>query len=375
MRTFGYVEPIVWNSRTGYVVGGHQRLGILRDQGVGEVDVVVVDLPPAKERALNVALNRITGTFDDAKLADVLRELTADDRLLAGFTDLDFEGLIRKLRFDQRTTDPDHIPENVQARTKLGDVWVMGKHRLLCGDSTSEADVCRLMGNERAVLFATDPPYLVAYDGRNHPHKWNEPEPPRKNKDWSGQYGFTWDESAKGWEIYERFYRVAMEHAVATDAAWYCWHASRHQAKLEALWETLGAFVHQQIIWVKDRPILTRSCYMWQHEPALHGWVRGRRPRVNKGATYPSVWEVATVQPGKATDHPTSKPVELFRRPMKVHTLPGEVCFEPFSGSGSQLIAAEELGRRCFAIEISPTFCDVAVTRWERFTGQKARRS
>ena len=133
-----------------------------------------------------------------------------------------------------------------------------------------------------------------------------------------------------------------------------------------------GAFVHQQIIWVKDRPILTRTWYMWQHEPCFFGWVRPHKPKRISDEFPRSVWEIPTIKVGEKTDHPTSKPVEVFRIPMRQHTVPGDICYEPFSGSGSQQIAGEEMGRRVYGLELEPRYIDVIVKRWEAFTGQKA---
>ena len=143
---------------------------------------------------------------------------------------------------------------------------------------------------------------------------------------------------------------------------------------LEAVWQRYGAFVHQQIIWVKDRPVLTRSWYMWQHEPCLFGWIKGKKPERLSSDHPSSVWSVPTIAPGTKTEHPTSKPVELFAIPILQHTKPGEICYEPFSGSGTQFIAAEQAGRICFGIERSPIFCDVIVKRWEQLTELKAER-
>jgi DNA modification methylase len=227
------------------------------------------------------------------------------------------------------------------------------------------------MDSERAILFATDPPYLIGYDGMNHPHKWNEED---KNKDWSDTYGVKWDDAEANPELFERFIAAAQAEAIEPNAAWYCWHASRRQAMLEAAWEKAGAFVHQQLIWNKDRPILTRSWFMWRHEPCFMGWVRPNKPPRWAEDYPPSVWDIPTVPVGQATDHPTSKPVELFAIPMRQHTRAGELCYEPFAGSGSQIIAAEQLGRRCYALEISPIYVDVCVERWEKFTGKKATR-
>jgi len=163
--------------------------------------------------------------------------------------------------------------------------------------------------------------------------------------------------------LYDKFVAVAVQHAITEDAAWYCWHASRNQAMLERVWERYGAFVHQQIIWVKDRPILTRSWYMWQHEPCFFGWVKGQKPP-RASEDYPaSVWTFPTVPAGERTDHPTSKPVELFAIPMAQHTRLGEVCYEPFSGSGSQQVAGEQNGRLVYGLELQPQFVAVILER------------
>jgi len=163
---------------------------------------------------------------------------------------------------------------------------------------------------------------------------------------------------------------VAVREAILPNAAWYCFHASRRQAMVEQAWEKFGAFVHQQIIWAKDRPILTRSWYSWQHEPCFFGWVRPHKPKRVSKEFLSSVWHIPTVPVGQPTEHPTSKPLEVFTIPMKQHTHRDDICYEPFCGSGSQIIAAEMLGRRCFALEISPRYCDVIVRRWIHFVGE-----
>jgi hypothetical protein len=183
-------------------------------------------------------------------------------------------------------------PRNPASRT--GDLWILGDHRLLCGDSTSATDVRRLMNGERAILFATDPPYLVDYDGSNHP---------TRNKDWSASYGTTWDDSSQGAELYDGFIAAAVAEAIAENAAWYCWHASRRQAMLEACWEKAGAFVHQQIIWVKDRGVLTRSHYLWKHEPCFMGWRRPNRPPKVAEETLPSTWALPSFAKDERPDH------------------------------------------------------------------------
>ncbi len=249
-----------------------------------------------------------------------------------------------------------------------GQLWRIGRHRLLCGDSTSRADVERLMDGQRAVLFATDPPYLVDYDGTNHPGTKVSRNRPSLNKDWSESYR-DFDRSDQGDGLYDGFVSVVLEVAIRENAAWYCWHASRRQAMVEAVWERHGAFVHQQIIWTKERPVLTRSWYLWQHEPCFFGWVKGKKPPKGAGATpLSSVWALPSISRSEDIDHPTPKPVECFAIPMLQHTDEGDVCYEPFSGSGTQIVAAEQTGRRCFAMELAPEF--VAVTL-ERLAGLK----
>lgn len=424
---FGLVEPLVWNRRTGNLVGGHQRFKVLLEEGITHAEVSVVDLPPERERALNLALNRISGEWDEEKLARLLDELSRTpglDLALTGFDPPEIDELLASLDLGN-SGGPEAFDLDAELGykgpvvTKPGDLIELGRHRLLCGDCTDPRDVRRLVASGggrsggRAALFATDPPYLVGYDGTNHPRKGPLPrkgrmgsgarrlermkeagedydalassmhEPPLStrgvrrspdagrraprggNKDWSDSYGVTWDDADANSDLYERFVRVAIDEAILPGAAWYCWHASRRHAMLEAVWRRAGVLPHCQIIWVKNRPVLTRTWYAWRHEPCLMGWMKGRKPARVEPAVRSTVWEFDTIPTGPARpDHPTPKPLELFEIPMRQHTRPGEVVYEPFAGSGTQLIAAERLGRRCLALEISPRYCDVIVRRW-----------
>ena len=373
MAQFGWTVPVLV-SGDGEVIAGHGRILAATQLGLTEAPVIVLDhLTEEQRKAYRLADNKLTelGAWDEALLAGELQELAADDfdLSLIGFSDAELDQL---LAFDVGggetaegpSAPPVVVPEpprNPASRT--GDLWILGDHRLLCGDSTSAADVRRLMNGERAALFATDPPYLVDYDGSNHP---------TRNKDWSPSYGVTWDDSSQGAELYDGFIAAAIAEAITEDAAWYCWHASRRQAMLEACWEKAGAFVHQQIIWVKDRGVLTRSHYLWKHEPCFMGWVRPNRPPKVADEMLASTWVIPSLSGEERPDHPTPKPLDCFAIPMRQHVARGGLCYEPFSGSGSQIMAGEATGRRVFAMEISPAYVDVAVERWQAETGRDA---
>ena len=373
MARFGWTVPVLVGA-DGEVIAGHGRILAAAQLGLTEAPVIVLDhLTEEQRRAYRIADNQLTtlGDWNEALLAAELQELAADefDLSVVGFSDAELDQL---LAFDLGGggasegpgTPPVVVPEpprNPASRT--GDLWILGDHRLLCGDSTKPEDVRRLMNGERAALFATDPPYLVDYDGSNHP---------TRSKDWSPSYGVTWDDSSQGAELYDGFIRAAIDEAITEDAAWYCWHASRRQAMLEACWEKAGAFVHQQIIWVKDRGVLTRSHYLWKHEPCFMGWVRPHRPPKVADEMLASTWVIPSLAGDERPDHPTPKPLDCFAIPMRQHVARGGLCYEPFSGSGSQIMAGEATGRRVIAMEISPAYVDVAVERWQVETGRDA---
>ncbi|WP_255440748.1 site-specific DNA-methyltransferase [Paracoccus sp. MC1854] len=369
IREFRFTNPVLI-AEDGTLIAGHGRVLAARLLGMDTVPTITLTgLSDNQRRALVLADNRIAlnAGWDEALLSLELTDLKEAglDLGILGFEDGELDRLLAGTEGEEEgSTLPVVIPEpprNPASRT--GDLWILGDHRLLCGDSTSHDDVRRLMNGERAVLFATDPPYLVDYDGSNHP---------TRNKDWSASYGTTWDDSSQGAELYDGFIGAAVAGAITEDAAWYCWHASRRQAMLEACWEKAGAFVHQQIIWVKDRGVLTRSHYLWKHEPCFMGWRRPNRPPKVAEQTLPSTWEMPSFARDDRPDHPTPKPLDAFGIPMRQHVARGGLCYEPFSGSGSQIMAGEANGRRVFAMEISAAYVDVALERWQAETGKDA---
>jgi DNA modification methylase len=250
----------------------------------------------------------------------------------------------------------------------------LGDHRLLCGDATDASVVKRLMNGERAGLMATDPPYLVDYDGGNHPQTWSKDgkiiSAEAKTRHWDA-----YRDPEGAVDFYQRFLAAALEEALDERPLIYQWFAMMRCEVVLAAWRANGLLPHQVIIWHKSRSVLGRSDFAYNYEPCLYGWVQGQRPaaRLRPPAEASAVWDVASaIEDGATGIHPTQKPVELIRRPIAWHTAAGELIYEPFAGSGTALIAAEMSGRRCYALELSPAFCDVIVTRWERFTGHKA---
>jgi DNA modification methylase len=344
------------------LVDGHLRAETTPDQ---LVPVLVVDLTDDEARmvlATHDPLAAMAEVGHDA-LRDLVATLRTDDPAIRDLLDdLADSAEVPSPWSARRDTEPDLSGE---PRTAPGDLWLLGTHRLLCGDSTKPRDVERLMNGELASLFHTDPPYLVSYTGADRPSK---------GKNWSAVYHEVDIDDAEG------FFRSAFsaaERVLQPDAAWYCWHAHRRASLIERIWDELDVISHQQIVWIKPSILHGYSFYPWRHEPCVMGWKRGHKPRHDgDNASVSSVWELDWdgLSRPVGNEHPTQKPTELFAIPIRKHTRRRDLIYEPFAGSGAQLLAAEALGRRCYAIEIEPRFCDVAVGRWEAATGLVATR-
>jgi DNA modification methylase len=373
LEKYGAARSVVVD-RNNRVIAGNKTVEAARAAGMKSISVIETDgsslvavqrgdldlKRDKKARELAIADNRV-GEIDLEWNPEILASLDVD--LKQFWNENELNALLKDFRGAQLSAPEPKIDQAAELqkkwRTKRGQIWEIGAHRLMCGDSTNGSDVPALMSGETAKLCATDPPYLVSYDAKNHPSK-NFSD--GKNKDWKGRYADKQKSEPLG-PFYEAFLRQALAVCEA-DAAIYVWHASQRQMEVEKAMRDCGILVHQQIIWVKNKPVLTHSFYMWQHEPCFFGWKQGNKPKRNSGEFPTTVWQIdVSVLPGVESRHPTEKPLELFTTPILLHTQVGDVCFEPFSGSGTHLCAAENTGRRCFAIEIEPAFAAVALER------------
>ena len=368
IRRFGWQQPIVAR-RSGEVIAGNTRLKAAQELGMAEVPVWWFDGTDLDAVAFGIADNRTAtfSSFDGEALVKLLEHLRQEDALDGvGYSEDDIDALVQDLR-DQEEIDRDLADDGPEdppavAVAKTGDLWHIGDHRLLCGDSTNLKDVLRVMDGEKAALVATDPPYLVDYTGER---------PNDSGKDWTATYREIDIQDADG------FFRAVFKNVLevlGSHAAIYCWHAHKRCGDIQRIWRDLGILDHQQIIWVKPTSVFGRVYWHFRHEPCVMGWKQGDKPEHDGVHEHDSVWECDWDGKARSVDqgHPNSKPVDLFVRPIKKHTKPSDVVFEPFSGSGSQLIAAERSGRRCRAIEITPAYIDVAVKRWQKATGNEA---
>ena len=347
IEQFGYVEPVIWNEKTGRVVGGHQRLKVLTDMGITEVDVVVVDMATEKEKALNIALNKISGEWDTEKLALVIADLqgTDFDVSLTGFDPEELEDLFRDDVKGGVKEDDFDVEAELKKPTfsKAGDLWMLGEHRLFCGDSTKPETFDLLMNGKKANLVVTDPPY---------------------NVDYKGSAGKIKNDSMAE-DQFEQFLLAAyqqMEAAMADDASIYVFHSDSHGLAFRKAFEEAGFYLSGCCIWKKQSLVLGRSPYQWQHEPVLFGWKKKGKHQWYTGRKESTIWEFD--KPKKNKDHPTMKPIALVSYPIMNSTMTGCLVLDPFGGSGSTLIACEQTGRVCYTVELDEKFCDVIVRRY-----------
>ena len=352
MTEFGYVEPIIWNEETGNIVGGHQRYKILLEEGHTEVECVVVKLPADKEKALNVALNKVTGDWEVKALAELLNDLNEQDfdLTLTGFDAAEIEDLFSQVH-DKDVTDDDFDVDAAleeEPISKPGDIWLLGRHRLMCGDSTKAETYEKLMDGKNANLILTDPPYGVAYEGSQ---------------------GTIKNDNLQDEEFYKFLLSAFknMESIMANDASIYVFHADTKGLIFRRAFVDAGFYLSGVCQWVKQSLVLGRSPYQWKNEPCLFGWKKGGKHKWYAGRSETTIWEFD--KPSKNKLHSTMKPIPLMAYPIKNSTAVNAIVVDPFSGSASTLIACEQIDRICFAAELEERFVDVGVKRFIEYVG------
>ena len=354
IEEFGYVDPVIVNKDM-TIIGGHQRVTVLSDLGYDEIDCVVVDVDKNKEKALNIALNKITGEWNKELLADLIADLQSQEDIdvgITGFEPPEIEQLMNQVHDKDIEEDDFDIDAELEnpAITHIGDVWTLGRHRVICADSTLPETYDILMDGKKANLVVTDPPYNVDYEGSAG-----------KIKN---------DKMAE--EQFEKFLFAAyvnMEQSMEDDASIYVFHSDSHGLAFRKAFEEAGFYLSGCCIWMKDSLVLGRSPYQWRHEPILFGWKKGGKHQWYSDRKQSTIWQYD--KPKKNDLHPTMKPVALIAYPIKNSSMSNCIVLDPFGGSGSTLIACEQTNRICYMAELDEKYTDVIVKRYIELAGSE----
>lgn len=379
LEEFGYVEPVIWNKRTGNIVGGHQRMKVMKQLGYTDVDCVVLDIDLTKEKALNIALNKIGGDWDDSLLSALLKDLSDSgfDTSLTGFEMAE----ITELFDDESDIEEDEIPEveqreEIQTTSRVGDIWELGRHRLMCGDSTNLENTLKLLDGKKVDLYLTDPPYNVAVENSQ---------------------GMTIQNDNMSDSEFSKFLTSAFscaEKVMKAGSAYYIWHAESPNGVFRATANANLGKVRQLLVWNKNSFNMGRSDYQHKYEPCLYGWKEGASHYFIDDRTQSTVFEdkkldinklkkeemrellkeiysdkisfdvISEDKPSKNGDHPTMKPLKLIARLVKNSSKIDDIVLDNFGGSGSTLITCEQLNRVCFSMELDPKYMDVIIKRY-----------
>src|SRR5680860_443162 len=369
MREFGLVDPLVARRETRVVIGGHQRLLAARKLGLRTVPVVFLDLDEERARLLNVALNKISGECDPELLGRLLAGLAENpdlDLSLSGFDGKEIDQLLRGLESREKRDRPETYDldaalraayENPRARP--GDLFLLGEHRLLCGDATKAEDVERLMSGNRAVMAFTDPPYNVSLGD----HGGQGQKGSRRRLENDALSAEAWDAFCAGW---------AKNLLGAVDGALYVCMSTKEWPTVSRILAKAGGHWSDTIIWEKDRFVLGRADYQRAYEPIWYGWREGAKRQYLGGRDQSDVWQID--RPSDNDLHPTMKPLALVERALENSSQAGDIVLDLFLGSGSTLVAAERTGRTCYALELDQHYASLALARWEAFSGGRARK-
>lgn len=348
---FGYVDPIIVNEDL-TVIGGHQRLTVLKDLDYETAKCVIVDLPKEDEKALNIALNKITGQWDEALLADLLLDLQESDFNLdlTGFEPPEIDDILSNVHDKELSEDEFDMEEELKKPTlsRHGDIWQLGKHRVICGDSTKAETYKQLLDDRKANLVVTDPPY---------------------NVDVEETAGKILNDNMSDGDFYQFLLSMftQVENHMEDDASIYVFHADTEGLNFRKAFKDAGFYLSGCCIWKKNSLVLGRSPYQWQHEPCLYGWKKKGKHQWFSDRKQTTIWEYD--RPKSSKDHPTMKPIQLMAYPIQNSSMRGTIVLDPFLGSGSTLIAADQTGRVCYGIELDEKFVDVIVKRYIEVTG------
>jgi DNA modification methylase len=361
IKEFGFKIPILARS-SGEVVDGHLRLKAAQKLGMTELPVILCDeWTETQVKAFRLMVNRSAtwAEWDFEVVALELGELQSIDfdLDLTGFDTAEMDNLL----FRGKDEDPEDVAPAppVEPVTQPGDLWVCGVHRVLCGDATSAESVTRLIGSATPALMVTDPPYGVEYDPG-----WRE----RAGLGRVRQSGTVANDHQVDW--------IAAYKLFTGDVA-YVWHAGVHAAEVARGLEACGLNIRSQIIWAKQHFALSRGDYHWHHEPCWYAVRGGKSSHWCGDRSQSTLWQIPNLNPiggtgDKVTGHGTQKPLELMRRPILNNSVPGDLVYDPFLGSGTTLIAAEKTERICYGLDIDPRYVDVIVRRWQQVTGKQA---
>jgi DNA modification methylase len=348
---FGYVDPVIVNQDL-TVIGGHQRISVLKTLGYTEIDCVVIDIDKTKEKALNVALNKISGEWNKELLAELIKDLQSLDYDVSftGFEPPEIDQLFSQVHSKEIQEDDFDVEAELAqpAVTRKGDVWLLGRHRLICGDSTDPTVFRLLMDGKKANLVVTDPPYNVAYEAKAGTIQ-------NDNLKDDGFYHFLLKAFTNTAEVMEK------------DASIYVFHADTEGLNFRKAFKDAGLYLSGVCIWAKQSLVLGRSPYQWKHEPILYGWRKDGKHNWYADRKQSTIWNFD--RPSKNELHPTMKPVALCAYPITNSSMMSCIVLDPFLGSGSTLIACEQTGRICYGVELDEKYADVIVKRYIEMTG------
>lgn len=348
MEQFGYVEPVVWNKTTGRVIGGHQRLKVLVDLGLKEVDCVVVEMDEEQEKALNIALNKINGEWDTDKLAMLISDLQGSDFdvSLTGFEEAEIADLFEKTGEKEVRDDDFDLTAALEKASfvERGDIWIVGRHRLMCADATSAEDVAALMDGKRANLVVTDPPYNCSYEGGTGMKIIND----------------SWNNSKKFYQFLLDAFKNAYDN-LSDGSAFYCFHSDAEKVNFFNATVDAGFHYSTTCIWVKNALVIGRMDYQMRHEPIIYAFKNTAKHKFYGDRKQTTVWEFN--RPSKSQLHPTTKPLSLIAYPIKMSSQENGIVLDLFGGSGSTLVACEQMNRVCHTMELDEKYASVILRR------------